>query len=415
MAKLRFVADIMSSRRRNACVQALEKFWGSGRRRKDWPGSDHVDLEDVDLIVLPLERVGAPPGESGASVFVAYYCVRDGSARIKPSPPFAVKIHTKKEMERERKDADRLPTLEPTRENRFAKPIDCYPIDDDLAVLIAPFGSVYSPGEPQKVTLNDLWTALKEADRLTGSDYDDAWRKIERHVGSALDLVGGLHRGTGSERQTRSYREALSWYVRHTRDPACSEKSRAHVPHHIFGDEPTVCAFGRRWVNPTRVIDRLLPRTFETTTGAVHGDLHPKNVVLDDADRPHIIDFGWACTNAAVVVDYALLDINIRSITLPSQIDQWDVLKIAEFLPGGRKPTKLRKAVQRRVDLIHGVIWDRVEEQGVIQDWGTEYVIPFFIVAYGLLVHLDKARNQMALVATVLAAAEHIDDETRRE
>ena len=334
-----------------------------------------------------------------------------------PSPPFAVKMHGKKEMERELRDAKQLPRLTPSIESRFAKPIDCFTIDDDLAVLVAPFGSVYGPGEPQEVTVNDLWTVLKKVDRLAGSECEDAWRNIARYVGGALDLVGGLHRGKGSERQTQSYADALEWYVRHTRDPASSEKSRAYIPHGIFGDAPTLCAFGRQWVNPTHVIDRLLhsARTFETTTGAIHGDLHPKNIVLDKSDEPHIIDFGWTRTDAAVVVDYVLLDINIRSITLPSQIDQADVLKIAGFLPGGRKPTKLRPPVQARVNLIHEVIWDRVEQQGVVQDWVAEYVTPLLVMAYGLLVHLDKARNQMALVATVLAAAEYIDDRARRE
>ena len=69
----------------------------------------------------------------------------------------------------------------------------------------------------------------------------------------------------------------------------------------------------------------------------------------------------------------------------------------------------MQPLLQRRVDLIQEAIWDRVEERAVVRDWLAEYVIPFFIVAYGLLVHLDRARNQMALVATVLAAAEYID------
>jgi hypothetical protein len=40
--------------------------------------------------------------------------------------------------------------------------------------------------------------------------------------------------------------------------------------------------------------------------------------------------------------------------------------------------------------------------------WYEEYLVPFFLVAYGLLVHLESARNQRALLATVLASAQRI-------
>ena len=73
----------------------------------------------------------------------------------------------------------------------------------------------------------------------------------------------------------------------------------------------------------------------------------------------------------------------------------------------------MRAALRERIDLIHDVIWDRVQRQGVVHDWLSEYVIPFLVVAYGLLVHLDKSRNQGALVATVLAAADYVNERTR--
>ena len=103
------------------------------------------------------------------------------------------------------------------------------------------------------------------------------------------------------------------------------------------------------------------------------------------------------------------MDINLRSITLPSHVQEREILKMARFLTRDRKPTAMQPFLQRRVDLIQEAIWERVKQQGIVRNWLAEYVIPLFIMAYGLLVHLDKARNQMALVATVLAAAEYID------
>ena len=413
MPGLRFVADIMRRRDQSALTNALEHFLCSERRDEIWPDSRHVQLDDVDLVVLPLERVGAPAGRSGARVFVAYFRARATGAAAGPcSLPFAVKIDKKQKMKGELSRVERLPPLGATTEARLAKPIDCLdrmPIEGDRAILIAPFRSVYEP--PEDIKVNDLWSVLQTADGPRDSEHDDAWPQVARYVEGALDIVDGLHRGEGSGRRTQTYAKAMEWYLRETRVPGGAAGPRGHLPRGIFGDEPRVSAFGRDWVNPTRIIDGLLQPTqkLKTTMGSVHGDLHPRNIVLDKSDKPHIIDFGWARTDAPVVVDYILLDINLRSITLPSQVRESDVFGIAGFLRGDRKPTGLRPAVRARVDLIHEHIWGRVKQQRIVRNWTSEYVIPFFMMAYGLLVHLDTARNQMALVATVLAAAEYID------
>ena len=415
MPGLKFVADIMPSRDQRALTNALERFLRSERRDEVWPNSRYVPVDDVDLVVLPLERVGAPAGQSGARVFVAYFRAHTrgtGAPEDRCSLPLAVKIDKKQKMRDERLRVEQFPPLAATTETRLAKPIDCLdltPIDDDRAILIAPFRSIYEP--PEEVKVNDLWTVLQTADRPRDSALDDAWPQVSRYLESALDIVDGIHLGEGAGRRTQSYAEALEWYLRETRVAGGTAGPRAHFPRSIFGDARKVNAFGEDWVNPTRVIDGLLQstRTFETTMGSVHGDLHPKNVVLDKSNEPHIIDFGWARTDGAIVVDYILMDINLRSITLPSQVQEHEILKVARFLTRDRKPTSMQPLLQRRVDLIQDVIWDRVKNQAVVRDWLEEYVIPFFIMAYGLLVHLDKARNQMALVATVLAAAEYID------
>lgn len=107
-------------------------------------------------------------------------------------------------------------------------------------------------------------------------------------------------------------------------------------------------------------------------------------------------------------MDYLLLDINLRSTTLPSQLAETDMLAMADFLDRSQDPDSLSSLLQPRAKLIKDEIWLRLSSNNIVVDWRKEYLIPLFIVAYGLLVHLDDARNQAALIATVLAAGERI-------
>jgi serine/threonine protein kinase len=146
---------------------------------------------------------------------------------------------------------------------------------------------------------------------------------------------------------------------------------------------------------------------FEGMIGAVHGDLHPKNIVLDDDENARIIDFGWAQRESHVVLDYLLLDHNLRATTLPSQLGQSDVLRFAAFLRPSQDPTSLPSIVRSRASIIKEEIWRRA--LSAVHDWDREYLIPLLLVGYGLLVHLDQARNQPALVATVLTLARELE------
>lgn len=148
------------------------------------------------------------------------------------------------------------------------------------------------------------------------------------------------------------------------------------------------------------------------TRGAIHGDLHPKNIVFDEDGLVYIIDFGWAKKNAHVVADYVLLDINLRSMTLPAQIAEEDIVAASSYLYPTDALPKGSNPLQERLIIVKEQIWDTActNEAVELDNWHKEYLVPFFIVAYGLLVHLEHARNQRALVATVLGAAKRIKD-----
>jgi hypothetical protein len=432
-----YVPDLMDVHTQKAIMQALEQLYTQALEQKDnllkevWPASYDFDkrfgspvpLNEIDIVVLPLDRIGAPAGASGASVYVTYFSHRGcGSIyhHALASPPLIVKIGTLKKLEEEQKSVVNWPTLSPDVQSHFAIPLPipifCYgePRDLEEAVLIAPFRSQFlldDNGTRLGVTLKDLWGLLYNSNDFF-PEKSLNWTAITRYVGHALDMVAHVHRNSNAQYHstTLRYEDSYRRYLRGTFPFKTSYDHRTDIPKNLFGEESTVIAFGQNWPNPSHIVKQLMESgtSFEGISGPVHGDLHPKNIVIGHGDKVQIIDFGWAQENVHVVVDYLLLDINIRGTTLPSQIAEKDILALANFLDPSQDPCRLHPKLKERASLIKNEIWDRCIKTAIVKDWDSEYLIPFFLVAYGLLVHLDAARNQTALIASVLAAAKRI-------
>lgn len=418
-----FVPEMMDEAKQRAMMAALERLLDCDAIKSVWPAAfdrrkngNPISPSEVKIIVLPLDRIGAPAGASGAGVYIAYYshAPMSGDALL-ASPPLVVKIGKADKLREEKKGAEDWPTLSQKDAERFALPFLLDQDDSNWAVLVAPFHSKFNiteEGTRNTIEVRDLWRLLENKDELLGLD-DGHWGKIEICVAEALDAVQSPHHDTLAKpkRVVQSYGSAYKWYMRRTTG-TCRLR---HIPRLIFGSESTVWAFGRTWYNPVPLVEELVSgREFSGCVGAVHGDLHPKNIVLNHQNAARIIDFGWAKRDAHIVQDYLLLDINLRGTTLPSQMAEADVLAFASFLNPCQNVADLPISVQPRARIIKDVIWEKAKARAV-QDWEAEYLIPLLLVGYGLLVFLDNARNQPALVATVLAAARAIREHDSAE
>jgi hypothetical protein len=129
--------------------------------------------------------------------------------------------------------------------------------------------------------------------------------------------------------------------------------------------------------------------------------------------RPGKLTAFLQCCRATFVdiggkIDQVHAALNLRGTTLPSQICEADILSLAGFLRPDDDAMGLPAPVRARAEIIKDVIWAKAKTRAVETDWTTEYLIPLLLVGYGLLVHLDAARNQPALVATVLQVSELI-------
>jgi Ternary complex associated domain 9 len=417
----RYTPELMDDASRCALMGTLERLLSSELLEQVWPAAfdrkqekNGLSHEEIDIVVLPLDRIGAPPGASGARVFVAYYSHRESSSasRCLASPPLVVKMGSRDKLLTEIDFRKSWPTLGQDIRARFAMPIKLDDTNPDIAVLIAPFRSRYAPdqeGLRNGVGVVDLWSLLHKPEELKAVVE---WRTIENCIAQALAAMDAPHRNNKAtySRSKTSYYRAYDWYLRNTYAPPGAQSDRGHIPELIFGKESHVAAFGRRWPNPVSVISDIMDPSIihEATVGAVHGDLHPKNIVLGHSDVVQIIDFGWSCSGAPVVVDYLLLDLNLRGTTLPSQLGEQEALAIGNFLDESQDPSGLHPLLIPRARLIKEQIWRPLREKKIVLNWSSEYLIPFFIIAYGLLVYLDAARNQPAMIASVLHAADRI-------
>jgi hypothetical protein len=419
--RARYMPDLMDEASASALMDAMERLLSSDHLKEVWPAASDrkrdgkdIPLDQVDIMALSLDRIGAPAGASGARVFVAYYSFRNGGTvdDLLASPPLVIKMGPRDKLREEYEFTKKWPALRLDIRARFAMPITLDDANPDIAVLIAPFLSDYAPsddGTRHRVGLDDLWRHLIQPAELKAIiDWDGTGRCIAK----ALALVDHVHRRNRGHysRDDSSYWAAYEWYLRDTYAPPGPPSSRAHIPELIFGVDPTVTAFGRKWTNPVMLIRDLMQpsKMHKSTVGAVHGDLHPKNIVLGANEDVHIIDFGWSRSDGPVVVDYLLLDINLRGTTLPSQYGEAAALAMGDFLDENQEPASLNSYLRPRAKLIKEQIWKPLKAKNIVVDWNSEYLIPLFIMAYGLLVHLDAARNQLAMIATVLCAAERI-------
>lgn len=416
------VFDLMEEVQRQAIAASAKELLNDEALLKEvWPGAYDarprkglpLDLGEVELVVLHLDRIGAPAGASGAQVFAAYFVHRPPSTAecaFLASPPLIMKLGKPAKLRKEEYSfLEKWPTLTSHVRARLALPIHLSEIDE-VGVLWSPFRSDYvadPTGQGQQVGLDDLWKLLHSPDELTEPALL-AKNSAGALIGDALHIMATVHRANRPKYLTQEavYSETYSWYLRETTDP---DHWRHKLITNLFGDAASTRRFDRDWPNPRNVIAKIVGESlsFQGVFGPVHGDLHPKNIVSGLGSSAHIIDFGWAHEHRHVVADYLLLDLNLRAVTLPSHVPEGDVLRLAGYLDFDEDPTALPTSVAARAGVIRERIWRRaLHVEKVVQDWRTEYLIPYFIVAYGLLVYLDAARNQDALMAAVLSAAE---------
>jgi len=335
--------------------------------------------------------------------------------RISPSRPMVLKFledggTSDGELSEEKRRFDRIKRfIHPDYQHAFAEPLRCFECNG-YEFLWSPFtcGEAATSGASD-LSHNDLWKQLRMK-RESGHQ--------PRHVSknTILQTVFGYlalpHRKCGAScRRKRSFAVEYEKYLRGVwgTDPHpglgwWKYWELTWAPH----SKEAVTAFGNTHANPLWVLARLKEQKHDFHCGAIHGDLHPKNVVLSE-EIPHIIDFGWADPDEHVAKDFVLLECNMRFVLLREDVDSASVRKFTNWIAWDAPAPKLScRYCSERLRLVQQLRRIAADHLPDTRDWDREYVIPLFLVAFGLLKHLGAADNQIAAVMTVLSLADHI-------
>lgn len=394
-------------------------------RKRIWPAYSLDGYEpNPRLRIVPLVRIGASEGKSGARVVVGFF--EDMDRELAPSKPMVIKLgsgmNVRKDEDdkvyKERKNADAVAPFALYNSDNFALPLHYNCIEADelwYSVLWSPYSlsrwTHKSEDLPLASDFQDLWTQLQSDSQ--GSDWLDP--KLANELLAVLDTVYDLmlpfHDRALRPRTCRTapYKEVFAWYMRGFDEPT-SGRSWSNSWHSEWRDD-FVRELGVEFPNPITVLKKVLDMTVSYSSAAVHGDLHPKNIVMSVDGIPNIIDFGWACGHGHASMDFTLLEANMRFVVMPSNIPTDDILKLAMTIDNPSDASSFRDP---RANL-RQVLLERIRQKalracpGMQEDPVRQYLIPLFIVSFGLLRHIDSFSNQLSARLTVLSCAKHLN------
>jgi hypothetical protein len=406
----------------NAGQRLLEQVCGTSAeaegsswnlRESVWPALHAHNADDGGtpevkprLVLLPLSRIGSEGGFSGSKIFLGYFS-DVGAGRIFPSLPLVIKFAEIQEGEsrklfEEKNLADTVRPFLAYHKDAFAVPL-FLDENDGYDVLWSPFAlteMVEWQTEASRLSLSalDFRQLLKEQSPGTNA--------VKELIQAVYKILRPLHRRARPvQREQRTYREEYERYLRRFPDKWGAKWVAA------WGDSEYMTDLGgETFHNPIWVLNRLLEaRAITMLTGAVHGDLHPGNIMFSQVGAPSVIDFGWATSNSHVAKDFVLLECNLRFTYLHADTALNDVVTLSEWVGNTTECGHLSDAEANQAYDAIKAIRSSFEQLGdEATDWDLEYVVPLFIVAFGLLRFLDENWNQISARHTVLKLARYV-------
>ena len=168
-----------------------------------------------------------------------------------------------------------------------------------------------------------------------------------------------------------------------------------------LGNLESIKALGTTVPNPLGLIDAIQKRPSLTTSSAhlsaVHGDLHPKNILVGKIFKACLIDFGWSQASFHTIVDFVFMEASLKFFRLPWHVPRLDLIRFerslsSEYLPDiPMHDLSLRNAFQLiRTIREAAMIYIKSSEKNWYE---RQYLLPLFFVTAGLFSYPTTISN----------------------
>ena len=324
----------------------------------------------VPVLVEELNRLG----RSGAKVFLTFF---DHEGK---SIPYVFKTSQKEDIKAEFEAMKSIAQLVDDVSFK-TKPVYCRKLGGILYPYRAGITKVDSPID------------FPDFEKIAIDTYNDKYSINDsiKIINQVFIKMKNAH--NVKKRQEKSILKLYSRYLRRHRS--------REIIKLIFGskgDSEQFNFLGKNIYNPLYLINQLSDRRFNLWIGFVHGDLHPRNIVLFEGRVPYLIDFAWACAEQHILVDFVLLENSLRFLLFPriynfkeqAEVDEslleetgYDNIKNIHFSAGIK-----RRLYSKLAKMIAAI---RIEAKDYFENNFNEYLIAQFLVLYGLLRYDDYA------------------------
>jgi hypothetical protein len=355
-------------------------------------------LKRIDLISM--EHLGGVAGYSGSQLFVAALRATNTRGRNIESQPLLLKLveNNAATAEKLRAELHRYDTIRHQLPGRaHSRPIGTSPragmhsatrmvwseFVDEKTISGLPFGP---PTELRHVLEQNRWRVATDSIRAAYQILSQA------HIGSISTICYYRH-------YTPYLRLAKGWLPRLRQ---------------AVGNENSINVLGATVSNPLVLLD-IIHRRPALTTGtahlsAVHGDLHPKNILVGEVFKACLIDFGWANPTFHTIVDFVFMEASLKFFRLPWHIPRCDLVPFERSLADDLQPTFASRCgpLRSAFDLIRSIrkFASPYIDTSANHWFVRQYLIPLFFVTVGLfpyaatIVNLEYLLMSSGMLAT---------------
>lgn len=155
---------------------------------------------------------------------------------------------------------------------------------------------------------------------------DDLYNSKLQAWNNVIEIDGDDDDDDDDETEFVKIKDALDWWLsKEDIEKAAIEIGRKQL------EESIRKHFNINLADIKKSIDKIKEKEIRDEFGAVHGDLHSQNVIIDRNKEIHLIDFGWTGIKWRLI-DFIMMECSLKFLVAPPNSPLMDLLKLEDLL-----------------------------------------------------------------------------------